>query len=240
MMMARVRHLGILVVILCSHVSAALATSFTLSDAGIMALDYDNGDRFVPSPTAYIVDRRDVPGPGVEFDIAYPGNDNPDDFLYWISDFAFGAGALAGIDITPYENFELSFALLSANGSLADSGPMIVGAFINYAHHPDIVDLDPNPSYPSSVISSTPINVSLNQEEIDAVGFYTWLWLPNDWSPDGNTITLLVEPAPGAVPIPEPAAGLFLLAVTAWTAGRRGPARPCVGDPAGPPRRDDR
>lgn len=205
---------GILTVLWLSA-EAVLGTPFTLSDVGLLALDYDP----ISAHNTSIVGRRNVPGPGVEFDIHFPGNDGLDDSILWMSHRSGGAGILANTNIIAYDTFELTFTLLSVNGTAPyeNGGILNVGARINGVRRPALIDLDADSSYSTTAVSST--SIPDGDTRIEEVGFFAWEWLSNQWSPDGSTVTLLVAPTPGAVPIPEPAtigmiafmaAGLFL------------------------------
>ena len=197
----------------------AYGTSFTLSDDALMSLDYKypyGGHTTISSIT-------DVTGPGVQFDILYP---DPQEIrglhpsLYFTSCIYGGNGSLTAIDISSFDAFTLKFTLLSANGvSLPDAvGPVVVGALINrsdalYAFNPKVIAIN-DPVSATSVTTTDAV-------QIDLIGFTCYIpcwWYdpegplgPSPWDPDGATISLLVEPAPGAVLIiPEPATFLLL------------------------------
>lgn len=223
MMRYRVTCFGVLSAALLTGLPA-YGLSFTLSDAGLMDLD----DNPTSADTASIVARRDVPGPGVEFDIHYIGNDGVDDSIWWLSHDTGGAGTLVGIDIAQYDLFELEFTLVNVSSTPPHEtgGILNVGARINGARDPLLIDLDPQSSHPASGVSASP--VLDGDMTIRNVGFLAWEWLPEQWSPDGSTVTLLVAPVPGAVAIPEPATCFVTMcAAAAWTlCRRRRPARP--------------
>ncbi len=210
------------VLVLCPF--AAHGASFTLSDSALMSLDYDYP--CYSNQSATITNITDVEGPGVRFDIMYPDpryirDQMPD--LFWTSCIYGGNGSLSGIDISSFDAFALKFTLLSANGvSVPDAtGPVIVGALINradymWAYRPEVIAID-DPYDPPNATSVTTSDVT----QIEFIGFtchppYWWYdpegpLGPNPWDTDGAIISLLVEPAPGAVVItPEPAT-LFLL-----------------------------
>lgn len=67
------KKMGVMVMVLALGLSAApaVAVNVTLSDAGLMLLDWYE-DAYLP---AVVVDRRDIPGPGVEFDIYFSIDD---------------------------------------------------------------------------------------------------------------------------------------------------------------------
>jgi len=200
---------------------AACGTTFTLSDDALMTLDYKYEGTYTN-----MLSITDVAGPGVQFNFLYPDphyirDQMPD--LFWTSCIYGGNGSLTAIDISSFDAFALKFTLISANGvSLPDAvGPVIVGALINrsdavYAYSPEVIAInDP--------VSATSVTTT-DAGQIDLIGFtcnipYWWYdeSSPSPWDPDGATISLLVEPAPGAVLIiPEPATLLFLCAGAAF------------------------
>ena len=203
------------VFVLGSSAAPTMGVNFTLSDAALMSLDWDNRNLYIPPHTASVVDRRDVSGPGVEFDIHYPGNRAPDSSLECVSSKFGGAGSLVGIGISAYDNFELKFTLLSVNGTVPSPSAklyLIVGSMIDigqtWGFHPEVIGFAPDKS--TTAISST----STDADRIGMVGFTAYIpyWWPiNNWDPLGSTVTLLVEPVPGDVAIvPEPATVLLL------------------------------
>ncbi|MFA6185836.1 MAG: PEP-CTERM sorting domain-containing protein [Phycisphaerae bacterium] len=205
----------ICLVVVCVMTAASGAT-FTLSDSALMSLDY----KYPGTPTT-VVSVTDAAGPGVRFDILYPDprnahGENPT--LYLTSSIYGGNGSLTGIDISSFDAFALKFTLISAEGvsSTNAAGPIIVGAMINqsgsaYAYHPEVIAI--NSSYdPMSATSVTPTEAS----QINLVGFvcnipYWWYDdSPSPWDSAGARISILVESAPNAVSVPEPATLLLL------------------------------
>lgn len=199
---------------------AAHGTEFTLSDEALLSLDYQYEEWYYGQKDTSIFNIVDVPGPGVQFDFLYPDPQNNDDKsprLYLTSSIYGGNGSLTGIDISTFDAFTLKFTVLSAQGvsTPAAVGPLVVGALINrsdavFAYSPEVIAInDP--------VSATSITTT-DANQIDLVGFVCniphWLYdesSPSPWDPDGATISLLVEPAPGAVLIiPEPATFLLL------------------------------
>ncbi len=203
------------ILVLCPF--AAQGASFTLSDDALMRLDYkySGKDTIMKSIT-------DVGGLGVRFDFLYPDPQKirgMSPSLYFTSCIYGGSGALTGIDIGSFDAFALKFTLVSAIGisSPDEVGPLVVGALINesnyaYTYQPQVIST--NEPYPPSATSVTTTDAS----QIKLIGFtcnipYWWYneSLPSPWDPDGATISLLVEPAPGAeVIVPEPATLLLL------------------------------
>ena len=200
---------------------SAKATDFTLSDSAIMSLDYNMSNFFVPPPTASIVSKQDIPGTGVQFTIHFNSTNYPDYFCLQVSDKDYGAGTLAGIDVSGYSNYSLKFTLVSVDGSTSGSGGLDVGAVIGggtYAYQAQIIGL--NGFFPSAAVSSTPTSYAL--PTISRIGFIAYLWQYGGWSDAPHDITLLVEPADGAVQIPEPApCSLLTLGVLALLGIRR-------------------
>ena len=200
---------GIMVMVLALGLSAApaVAVNVTLSDAGLMLLD-----RYIEVPgTSTIVDRREVPGPGVEFDIYFSVVEPGSATVYCVSWEGHGAGSLAGIDVSMYDAFELKFTLLAVDGinTPGIGGTLIVGALIGpydgsgHAFQPQGLDFLPDTHYGTTAISSTPVRTN----RISIIGLIAYIpsSMEGGWNPSGTTVTLLVEAAPGAVAIPEPA-----------------------------------
>lgn len=200
----------LLALALALSTTTAKASNFTLSDSGLMSLDW-----YLPwGLQGAIVDQRDIPEPGIEFDIHYPSIESPYPAVYYVSWKDGGAGSLVGFDISMYNNFELKFTLVSIDGVSAPDtgGTLTVGALINFGSthgfQPKGIDFLSNTSYGTTAISST----STDADQISIIGFTAYIpssWKAG-WNPSGTTVTLLVEPAPGAVAIPEPATLLLL------------------------------
>jgi hypothetical protein len=101
---------GIILIIFMSILSATSATgeNFTLSDEALMSLDWTLGNY-----TAILLEKTDVPGPGVKFVIAYQGNESQDQSFYYVSDEDYGAGSLTKFNVGMYDYYQLKFTLLS-------------------------------------------------------------------------------------------------------------------------------
>jgi hypothetical protein len=203
--------------ILAFSLAASEATIFTLSDEALMLLDCTAKELYSSQMTASVIGVHDVPGPGVEFDMHYPGNEWPDFYIELASSIRGGNGDLTGIDISSYDAFALQFTLLSIDDSSSPGiiNPIRVGAVINLqeytsAYNPKTLRL----SGPTSDTSIT----STDAQQIETVGFTAhipYFWYdennPNPWNPNGCNVTLLVKPAAEAVVIPEPVSLSLLL-----------------------------
>jgi hypothetical protein len=180
--------------------SVVMGRSFTLSDADLMSLDWYLDSRVPDDPNAArIISKRDVPGPGVEFDIYFPKDNKaaPHTYsLYYVSCKQGGEGTLTGIDVNDYDAFALKFALVAVDGKPKGGGSLVVGALINtdysYAYRPEVIGF--TESEKTMVVSST----STNADKISIIGFTVRKFTRDDWNPMGTTVTLRIEPAPNA------------------------------------------
>lgn len=195
--------------VLSFSASPVMGTAFTLSDAALMSLDW------APPGRGEVIAQRDVPGPGVEFEFFFPGNQFPENACYYMSTYEGGSGALSGIDVSMYDSYDLKFTLVSANGvdEASIERELIVGAYIGRPgrYKPEWLDFG-QPKISSTTLGRLGDNPEsgLNLHEIDLVGLTVRLY-GTRWSPSGNNVTILIEAAPGAVAIvPEPATFLLL------------------------------
>ncbi len=186
------------------------SVTFTLSDVGILMLDCNNDSKNYPKMTSKVIARRNIQGPGVEFDIQYFGNEPPHNSMYWCSSAEKGEGLLKNIDISKFDGFGLEFKILSINGSKAPdtAGPIIVGSLINrktssFAYRPMTIGLANEASKSAISITTTDADV------IETIGFVSnipsWWYneqKPNPWDPQGSVITLLVKPLENTTVIP--------------------------------------
>jgi hypothetical protein len=207
------KNVHIVFCIICVLSAVANATTFTLSDDALKKLDYNY------QGSCSVVGITDVAGPGVRFDLRYPDPRNINGqapYLYLVSCIDGGSGALTGRNISMFDSFALKVTLLSASGvSSPDAvGPVIIGALINYsnyssayAYRPEVISINgPDPTSATSITTTSATQIKL-------VGFvcnipdwwYSGSPRPNPWDPQGANISLLVEQAPGATVIPEPA-----------------------------------
>jgi len=177
------------------------AMNLTLSDEGLMALD--EYSEHVRGLKATILNRRDIEGPGVIFDLYFPGNKHPDDAIYYFFSKDRLEEMLEGVDAASCDAFELKFTLVSVDGSDAPEtgGVLVVGAHIGGAYRPESVAF--REGHQRSVVSTTRINT----ERISWLGFTAHLLSERGWDPNGTTITLLIEPCPGDVSMPQAVEG---------------------------------
>ncbi len=193
---------------ICAALCATLANAanVTLSDVGILALDH-----YWYSNSAVEIARRDVPGPGVEFDIQFLSSEFPGYAFYPTSSIYGGAGDWVGLDVSMYDAFSLDFRLVDVDGS-GTARELVVGALIGPTSDGYIWGYTPqhlSPGGPFGATSVTPFTPS----SIEAIGFASWLLPDSGWDPAGATVTLRVSPTPGAVQIPEPAALVIVVAL---------------------------
>ena len=175
----------------------AIANSFTLSDSDLMLLDW-HLDRY---SSAEVIQKTDVPGPGVEFTIRFPDNTSKNRIVTYVSCKYGSDGSLAGIDINDFDAFALKFTLLSVNDSnSADAGgSLLVGALIDsgysWAFRPEVINLQPQRNTAVSLTTT-------DANEISTIGFTAYFAEPNGWDPNGSTVKLLIEAAPNAEILP--------------------------------------
>jgi hypothetical protein len=186
--------------------SAAGNTTFTLSDAALLSLDNNLNWYYSPDPSAQVVAVRDVPGPGVEFDIQFFGTGSYDYFVFLVSSAYGGAGTLAGMDIGGFDHIALQFTFMAVNGQPVGGGRRLgVGAVIaqgwGFRFREEVLTFD---NTPPSVLVSTSF-AGLGWTYASTVGFTALLDAQTPWSPTGDLITLRVAPAPGATQLPAPA-----------------------------------
>jgi hypothetical protein len=187
--------------ILLLPASDAMGRSFTLSDADLMSLDW-SGHRTTDDPNLpKVLGKRDVAGPGVEFDIYFPKNvkDNPSTrSIVYVSSNRGGEGTLAGVDVNDYKIFALKFTLVAVDGnSSPDTGGLLnVGALINDGHAPKVLSFMQD--HKTSAISST----STDADKISIIGISVYKLSPIGWNPLGNTVTIKVEADPNSEILP--------------------------------------
>jgi predicted outer membrane repeat protein len=187
----------IILVLLELMTPKASAMKLTLSDEGLMALD-EYSTRII-GLKATILEKRDIEGSGVEFDIYFPSNKYPDNSIYYYFSEHKLNEVFQGIDVPSYDAFELKFTIISVDGndSPHSVGILIVGAHINGAYRPEAISL--SESKPTSSISTTRIST----DRLSNVGFTAHMLTSRGWDPNGTAVTLLIEPVLNAVSVPQ-------------------------------------
>ncbi|GMU24747.1 MAG: hypothetical protein AMXMBFR13_48190 [Phycisphaerae bacterium] len=171
------------------------ATTATLSDEALLALDWHD-----PAYQAKVISKRDVPGPGVAFEIRFLEPEGPGSAVQYISGKFGGAGKLTGLDLQSYEAFALTFTLESIRGTPAKqaTGTLVVGAIVydevnGSRFRPEVVSQEEGKRTTTSVTRLKPVPV-------DGLGFESHFLTPRGWEA-GTVVTLLVQPAEGATQI---------------------------------------
>ncbi len=199
--MSIMRKWGIVLIIIVGlaglMTAKTIAVNLTLSDEGLMALD--EYSRSISGLKATILDRRDIDGPGVEFDIYFPSNKSPGSSIYYCFSKGKLKEMLEGIDVASCDGFELKFTLISVDGSdsTENRGTLVVGAKISGAYRPGSVSLI-NSKKRSSVSTTT-----IKKERIYGLGFTAHMLSSAGWNPNGTTVTLLIEPCSDDTAIPQ-------------------------------------
>lgn len=180
-----------------SNDTSAITRSFTLSDEDLMALDW----HFDRNSSAAVIQKTDVPGPGVEFTIHFPDITSKNHSITYVSCKNGGEGSLTGIDVNDYDAFALKFTLLSVNDSnaLGAGGSLVVGALIDmgysWGYRPEVISLQPQRNTAVSLTATDANHISI-------IGFTAHFFEPQGWDPNGSTVKLLIEAAPNAEILP--------------------------------------
>ena len=175
---------------------------FTLSDEALLRLNFQPDAK----QTARIVDRRDVPGPGVEFDIEFKGNVDANctgQWVYRAEENGDNTDTVLSDDLSAFKAFGLEFELLGVDGKrpAAFEAPLIAGAFIN-GYRPEVINTNDKPKATSITRSA--------QKKLRQLGFVVNLpgwWYKSDqtrnpWPQEGCVVTIRVAAATAAVPLP--------------------------------------
>jgi len=178
-------------------ISPLAAEDFTLSDNALMTM-LDQTNKHVFSKSS-IVEKRDIPGPGVEFDIYFPGTTPGERSFQCVATKNEPNNPLFASDVRVFDAFALKFTLLAVDGDPSPSykGRLVVGALINGSYRPECVTLDPADT--NTAVSRTRVG----RDDMSSIGITMHMLSAEGWDPNGTTITLLVEPAPEAVVIPR-------------------------------------
>src|SRR4051812_36741088 len=106
--------------VLSACVGTATAVDFTLPDSVILALKTNQNPALLPLTATAAAS--DVPGPGVRFDIHFPGSYLPNNYLLMVADPNQEKIPMPALDFTSYANFALKFTVLSIDGSATGNG----------------------------------------------------------------------------------------------------------------------
>ena len=158
-----------------------------------MLLDtYKSGDPENDPNAPKIIAKRDIPGPGVEFDIYFPPDNMRNNGIEYVSCVDRGQQKLNGIDVNDFDAFALKFTLIAVDGKsqINAGGMLVVGAFINGAYRPECISFAKG----DEVISTT----GKFSKKISIIGFDVHKSTPEGWNPQGNIVTIRVEAAPNA------------------------------------------
>jgi hypothetical protein len=184
--------------------SPVMATDFTLSESAMMSLDYNNSASFGMPLTSSILTNQDIPRIGVQYTIRFVSTNLLTSTFFHLSDSRHGAGTLAGADVSAYKKFALKFTLIAIDGSTSASNALVVGAMVGpsggypNAFRPEVIGL--TGSYPPSATSVTTSDPGI----IRVIGFTVYPIPSPAWVAGPHDITLLVQPADGAVPLEIP------------------------------------
>jgi hypothetical protein len=164
----------------------------TLSDQQLVSLDWHSPNR----AGARVKAKRDVAGPGVEFDINFPSNNPGNNSLNFVSSGEGGIGSLVGVDIRGFELFALKFTLVSINGQ-SDGDlkqKLIAGALIGTNSTGQLHKYKP---VTLGLVASDKMAIAksiVQTDKIYQIGFHVHMLNPEDWDQSGSMITLRVEP----------------------------------------------
>ena len=176
--------IGWLAALALLSVVPASGVTLTLSQRGIMALDYR-----APASSASVL-KAVRSGGGVEYTVLFRARTAS---LHLASLEGHGAGLLAGLPLNPGDSFALRFTLLS--DPLGPKASVGAGASINGPYQP--VQL--GAGRPRVAISNTPVNGPTAK----TIGFTLYIApaLADAWPESGGIVRVLVEPAPLAIPL---------------------------------------
>jgi predicted outer membrane repeat protein len=177
------------------------AMKLTLSDRGLMLLD--EYSTYLPDIKATILEKRRIEGVGVEFDIYFPGNEHPENSIYYVFSKEKLKEVFEGVNIASCDAFELKFTIVAVDGSTSEenAGILIVGAHMGGAYRPEAISL--GEIHPKTAVSTTPMDL----DKVSKAGFTAHMLTKQGWKSNGTTVTLLIEPAPKAdisVPLNDP------------------------------------
>jgi hypothetical protein len=173
---------------------AIIGKTLTLSQRGILALDYKAGWRSTTILKA-------IPsGNGVEYTIWFSDSIA---YVYLESAARGGKGSLVGLPLSTADSFALQFTLLSSTPG--PDASVYAGSLVNSQKNPNSAASD-SVQLGGRRVSTAVSSTSTDASRTSVLGFLVGIWLePRDsWPASGGLIRLLVEPAPGATVV-EPA-----------------------------------
>lgn len=175
-----------------------------------MQLDYNESVHYEPDLTGDVLATRDVPGPGVEFDIHYTDQGSSGGWSsHWVSSPWGGQHQLGSFDVSEFDHFALAFQLVAVDGdrNATPSTLLRAGALLGpararsrWAFSPEF--LDARDGLDATVISRTAVGT----DTANLIGFTfgNFPFTKEGWPLDGFTLTVKVSPVVGAVALPEP------------------------------------
>ncbi len=181
--------------------SLAVAPTKVVTLSSDQLLTLDRGWR---SPSRPRVLSRRAAGAGVVFDVYFPSNGPGHRSIDYVSSGSGGRMALVGLDVGAYETFALKFTLVSIDGAVGAnlSQELIVGAVIGPTTDGKVSGYEP------LTLSLAPQQMTglsetrIGTQNVREIGIHAHMTNPEAWSPEGCTVTLRVEPAAGATPLP--------------------------------------
>ncbi|MHC4150296.1 MAG: hypothetical protein ACYSR5_12555 [Planctomycetota bacterium] len=180
--------------------------TLTLPNDQLIALDW-HGQGTIG---AKVTQKRDVAGPGVEFDIYFPTNKPGHRSINYVSSGKGGFGALLDADLRGYEAFALNFTLVAIDGSSSPelAQRLIVGPLIGPTAGGQAYEYKPATLAFDSGRTTADIKMPISTHLIRQIGFHAHMDDPNQWNPAGTMVTLRIEPADDAGPVPCRAAAI--------------------------------
>jgi hypothetical protein len=172
----------------------------TLSQQQLISLDWNNSNRMGARVTA----KRIVPDSGVEFDVFFPNNSPGYRSVDYVSSGRGGLGTMVGVDVSGYESYALVFTLVSINGQTgAELAEKVeVGAVIGLTSRGRYSEYEPVTLSMAPAEKSAIGKTIMHTDKIYQIGFHIAMLNPEQWRPDSSTVTLRVQPAEFAGPVP--------------------------------------
>ncbi len=173
--------------------------AFTLSNDGLMALDWDCSSWFSTGTNAKFIGKRHIPDLGVEYDIYFPADCDPEtNWFFYGSSMYGGSGLLAGLNLPDYNSFDIKFTLRKINDSndyKLVKLPLYAGVFVSTANRKsDVKYIALKPNRPAVASLRT------QMEKINSLGILIAPpRRPAGLDPNlGLKVTLLLQPVPKA------------------------------------------